>query len=233
MKLAYEKVVNQNNRCSKALVFYLDEMFKKDFKTLNELEVSESLDKIIQIFRFLIAKDVFEGFYKNSFAKRLLDTRTTCADPERMLVMKLKEECGFQFTQRLEQMYKDINMSVELNAEFRQKPFCKSLPLELNCKVLTLGHWPNDGKEQLPQLVQLPREISSSMTTFTQFYFGKYNNGRQLHWKMSMGTADVKGNFSNNRSFEFQTSSYQMLILLFFNDHPIITWAQMLQLTQI
>lgn len=90
--------MNQNNRCSKALVFYLDEMFKKDFKTLTELEVSDRLDKIIQIFRFLIDKDVFEGFYKNSFAKRLLDTRTACPEAERILVMKLKEECGFQFT---------------------------------------------------------------------------------------------------------------------------------------
>lgn len=126
-------------------------------------------------------------------------------------------------------MYKDINMSVELNQEFRQRQSAKNLPLELNTKVLTLGHWPNDGKEQLPQLAQLPREISSAMTTFTQFYFGKYNNGRQLHWKMSMGTAELKGHFANfSRSFEFQTSSYQMLVLLLFNEHKVITWTQML-----
>ena len=52
---------------------YLDEMFKKDFKTINEADLNERVDKIIQIFRYLNEKDVFEGFYKNSFAKRLLE----------------------------------------------------------------------------------------------------------------------------------------------------------------
>ena len=53
------------------------------------------LDKIIHIFRYLLDKDVFEGFYKNSFAKRLLENRHNNEDAERALVLKLKEECGF------------------------------------------------------------------------------------------------------------------------------------------
>lgn len=36
MKMAFEKVVNANNRSAKALVFYLDEMLKKDFKNFGE-----------------------------------------------------------------------------------------------------------------------------------------------------------------------------------------------------
>ena len=51
-----------------------------------------------EIFRYLLDKDVFEGFYVNSFAKRLLEQRHICEDAERALVLKLKEECGFQFT---------------------------------------------------------------------------------------------------------------------------------------
>jgi len=54
-------------------VFYLDDKFKKDFKGLSENETNEQLDKVIQIFRYLLDKDIFEGFYKNSLAKRLLD----------------------------------------------------------------------------------------------------------------------------------------------------------------
>lgn len=95
IKLAFEDVVNQNNRTAKALVLYLDEMFKKDFKTIQEIELNEILDKVIHIFRYLLDKDVFEGFYKNSFAKRLLDNRHNNEDAERALVIKLKEECGF------------------------------------------------------------------------------------------------------------------------------------------
>ena len=98
IKMAFEKVVNVNMRTAKSLVFYLDEMFKKEMRTLHSDELSERIDKVIQIFRYLIDKDIFEGFYVNSFAKRLLESRTIHESAETALVVKLKEECGFQFT---------------------------------------------------------------------------------------------------------------------------------------
>lgn len=45
--MSFEKVVNTSNRTAKALVFYLDEMFKKDFKTIQEVELIDRLDKVI------------------------------------------------------------------------------------------------------------------------------------------------------------------------------------------
>ena len=86
-----------------SLVYYLDDQFKKDFKGLSEGEVNERLERVIKIFRYLQDKDVFEGFYKNSLSKRLLDSRSQGAiipleEAEKLLVLKLKEECGFQFT---------------------------------------------------------------------------------------------------------------------------------------
>lgn len=81
-----------------SLVYFLDEKFKKDFKGMNEAETTDKLDKVIQIFRYLQDKDIFEGFYKTSLAKRLLDQRSVSEDAEKTLVLKLKEECGFQYT---------------------------------------------------------------------------------------------------------------------------------------
>ena len=74
---------------------YLDEKFKKDFKNNTEVEIAEKIEKIIQIFRFLKNKDMFESFYKNSLAKRLLDSRRIIEDAEHEVIKKLKEECGF------------------------------------------------------------------------------------------------------------------------------------------
>jgi hypothetical protein len=47
-------------------------------------------------------------------------------------------------------MFKDMKMSDDLMAEFRQKPVYKNLTLELQMKVLTSGHWPNDQKDAQP-----------------------------------------------------------------------------------
>ena len=101
IKTAFESFLNQDSdKTAMSLVYYLDDQFKKDFKGLNEAEINERLERAIKIFRYLQDKDVFEGFYKNSLSKRLLDARGTggviaLEDAERQLVLKLKEECGF------------------------------------------------------------------------------------------------------------------------------------------
>ena len=107
----FENFINMNEKTAKALVMYLDEQFKKDFKNNTEQEISDKVDKVVQIFRYLQDKDIFESFYKNFFAKRLLDSRRVLEDAEKEVIKKLKEECGFNFTQRLEVMFRDITMS--------------------------------------------------------------------------------------------------------------------------
>ena len=106
---------------------------------------------MIKIFRYLHDKDVFEGFYKNSLSKRLLDARTSGIsqeDFERGLVLKLKEECGFQYTQKLEVMFKDIKMSDDTMNEFKQSSLYKQISFDVSVKVLTSGNWPTDQKDQ-------------------------------------------------------------------------------------
>lgn len=73
IKNSFEGFINHNDKTAMSLVYYLDDQFKKDFKGMSESEINERLDKVIQIFRYLQDKDIFEGFYKNSLAKRLLD----------------------------------------------------------------------------------------------------------------------------------------------------------------
>lgn len=119
IKNAFESFINQSEKTAMSLVYYLDDQFKKDFKGMSESEINERLEKVIQIFRYLQDKDIFEGFYKSSLAKRLLDQRSSSEEAEKLLVLKLKEECGFQFTQKLEVMFKDIKMSEETMIEFK------------------------------------------------------------------------------------------------------------------
>lgn len=47
LKWAFEHVVNQSNRTARSLVLYLDEMFKKEFKTINEVEINDKIDRVI------------------------------------------------------------------------------------------------------------------------------------------------------------------------------------------
>ena len=104
----------------------------------------EQIEKIVQIFRFLSEKDIFEGHYKNSFGKRLLEQRNINEEAERAFLLRLKEECGLTYTQKLEVMFKDIKLSEELNKDFQNSAMSRNLPqgVELNIKVLSTGYWP-------------------------------------------------------------------------------------------
>lgn len=45
-------------------------------------------------------------------------------------------------------MYKDIKLSEEITKDFQNTQAYNTLqPMELNIKVLTTGHWPNDQRE--------------------------------------------------------------------------------------
>lgn len=48
------------------------------------------LDRVMQLFRSINGKDVFEAFYKKDLAKRLLLNKSASADLERSMLSKLK-----------------------------------------------------------------------------------------------------------------------------------------------
>ena len=71
--------------------------------------------------RYLQEKDVFEKYYKQHLSKRLLSGRPLSDEAERSLLIKLKTECGYEFTRKLESMFTDIKTSREMMQDFRTK----------------------------------------------------------------------------------------------------------------
>jgi cullin 3 len=57
---------------------------------LSEQEIDQVLDKSMVLFRFLQEKDVFERYYKQHLAKRLLLNKSISDDAEKNMITKLK-----------------------------------------------------------------------------------------------------------------------------------------------
>lgn len=72
------------------------------------------------MFRYVTEKDVFERYYKGHLAKRLLLGRSVSDDAERGMLAKLKVECGYQFTQKLEGMFHDMKLSTDAMRSYRE-----------------------------------------------------------------------------------------------------------------
>ena len=87
------------------------------------------------------------------------------------MISKLKAECGSQFTQHLEGMFKDIDLSREIMQSFRQTFDDEALTkgIEMNVNVITQGCWPS-----YPVIdVNIPEQLAVLQEKFQDFYLGK------------------------------------------------------------
>ena len=57
---------------------------------MSEQEIETVLDKSMVLFRFLQEKDVFERYYKQHLARRLLLNKSVSDDSEKNMISKLK-----------------------------------------------------------------------------------------------------------------------------------------------
>ena len=86
---------------------------------MSEQEIENVFYKSMVLFRYLQEKDVFERYYKQHLAKRLLLNKSVSDDSEKNMISKLKTECGCQFTSKLEGMFKDMTLSNTTMDEFK------------------------------------------------------------------------------------------------------------------
>jgi cullin 1 len=56
------------------------------------------------IFRYLEEKDAFRMFYRKKLCKRLLHNVSASDKAEAIMIAKLKEACGFEYTNELQRM---------------------------------------------------------------------------------------------------------------------------------
>ena len=99
---AFEEIINFTQESPEALSLFIDKQLRKGLKGANEDEIENTLNKSISIFRYIKDSDVFENYYKQHLAKRLLLNIGISDYAERNMIAKLKAECGYQFTSKLE-----------------------------------------------------------------------------------------------------------------------------------
>ena len=100
------------------------------------------LDRVMVLFRYVQSKDVFQAFFRTDLAKRLLLGKSASMDLEKLMIAKLKQECGASFTSKLEGMFTDMNISKEIMVAFKQDACSEEVDLDLTVHVLTMGVWP-------------------------------------------------------------------------------------------
>ncbi|XP_071637774.1 cullin-3-like [Temnothorax longispinosus] len=193
--------LNLNPKSPEYLSLFIDDKLKKGVKGMTEQEIEGILDKTMVLFRFLQEKDVFERYYKQHLAKRLLLNKSVSDDSEKNMISKLKTECGCLFTSKLECMFKDITLSNTIMDEFKNHVLTSGTNLhgvDLSVRVLTTGFWPMQSATRKCSMPTAPRD---AFDAFRRFYLAK-QSGRQLTLQPQLGSADLNALFYGPRREE-------------------------------
>nr|CAG4649961.1 EOG090X01NX [Sida crystallina] len=232
LKESFENFINQRlNKPAELIAKFVDSKLRAGNKESTEEELERLLDKIMVLFRFIHGKDVFEAFYKKDLAKRLLVGKSASVDAEKSMLSKLKQECGGGFTSKLEGMFKDMELSKDINVAFKQYVCHLNQPdltnIDLTVNILTMGYWPT----YAPTEVTLPPEMVHFQEVFKKFYLGKHS-GRKLQWQPSLGLCVLRASFPHGMK-ELQVSLFQTLALLLFNSVDELSFEEMKSATNI
>ena len=219
---AFESFVNSSAKSPEYLSLFVDDRLYTGLRSSqSESELEDVLDRAVLLFRHLRDKDVFERYYRQHLCNRLLGDKEVMEEQERGFVQRLKTQCGYAFTSKMEQMFTDVmTTSRELTRAFEESTFANSpsdthLDIDISLRVLTTGSWPLEAPPESPWL---PQEIEPVARMFESFYYSKHT-GRRLSWHVYMGNANVKAVFGNGSKHELSVSTLQMCVLLLFNQH--------------
>lgn len=224
LKDAFVEIVNKNvgNFTNAELMSsFCDRVLKSGGEKLSESEVEESLDRIVQLFSYLTDKDLFAEIYRNQLAKRLLNQRSASDDGEKIMISKLKMQCGTHFTSKMEGMLSDLAVAGEQKTEFDSKLKQTNLKLDFSVQVLTTGFWPTYKSPE----VALPENMSKSMDLFKDWHDKKHQR-RKLAWIHSLGNATVRGSFGK-KTYDMQVTTLQAIALNALNGGKTVSFNEL------
>ncbi|KAK4125459.1 Cullin-domain-containing protein [Parathielavia appendiculata] len=236
---ACREFVNRNEVCKSGsnkspelLAKYTDVLLRKGSTAIEDAELENTLVQLMTVFKYIEDKDVFQKFYSRMLARRLVHSNSASEDAETSMISKLKEACGFEYTNKLQRMFQDMQVSKDLNAGFREHmQGLGTKGLDSTYSILGTGFWPLQapGTNFNP-----PEEVASDCERFARFYKNKHE-GRKLTWLWQLCKGEVKANYIKNAKmpYTFQVSVYQMAILLLFNEKDQNTYDEISSTTQL
>ncbi|XP_044742186.1 cullin-2 [Chrysoperla carnea] len=227
----YKNVTKPTCRSPELLAKYCDTLLKKSAKGISDAEIEEKLTDCIIVFKYLDDKDIFQKFYSRMLAKRLIHQQSYSMDAEEMMINRLKQACGYEFTNKLHRMYTDIFLSTDLNNKFNNylKEKNHSLNINFQIYVLQTGAWPLG--QNLQNNFAVPQELEKSVQYFEQFYHAHFS-GRKLTWLHHLCQGELKLGYLR-KTYIVTMQTYQMAILLLFEKVDSLTVAEILNTLQI
>ncbi|AQK42190.1 Cullin-1 [Zea mays] len=227
LKEAFEVFCNKGvsgSSNAELLATFCDNILKKGCsEKLSDEAIEDALEKVVRLLAYISDKDLFAEFYRKKLARRLLFDKSANDEHERSILTKLKQQCGGQFTSKMEGMVTDLTVARDHQTKFEE--FVAGHPelnpgIDLAVTVLTTGFWPSYKTFD----INLPAEMVKCVEVFKEFYQTRTKH-RKLTWIYSLGTCNINAKF-DAKPIELIVTTYQAALLLLFNGSERLSYSE-------
>ena len=219
------RLPKQPSKAPELLARYCDTLLKKSQKGISESEIDDKLSCSITVFKYLDDKDIFQKFYSRNLGKRLIHQQSHSMDLEEAMINRLKQACGYEFTNKFHRMFTDISLAEELNNKFTD--FLKSSNVDVGInyfvRVLQQGAWPLSQNNLSP--LAIPVELEKTVQMYEAFY-GKQFSGRKLTWLHHLSSGDIKLGYLS-KTYIVNMTTFQMALLLLFEKSDTLNFKEL------
>jgi len=245
MDRACKKFVNKNavtaaakssTKSPELLAKYCHGLLKKGSKIAEGQDVEMLLEGVMLVFQYLEDNDVFQKYYSKMLAQRLVNSASESDDYESSMISKLKQKCGFEWTQKFQRMFTDISTSRGMMQSFKEGMLSKSCLKGFTMMVLQSNSWPfssQDGQLQLPPILQTCREKF-------ELYYNSQHQGRKLMWLYNLGSCEVETLYTHKPKdatkplkYTLTTNTMQLAVLLQYAERDEYTVEELIAKTSL
>jgi cullin 1 len=222
---------NSSTRSPELLAKYTHSLLSRtNAKMSEEDDMERTQVDIMTVFKYIEDKDVFQSFYRRNLAKRLVNAGSS-DDAEMSMIGKLKDACGFEYTNKLQRMFQDIQTSKDLNTSFKDWATTtfdtedQKTHVDASYNILSTSVWPLHPPNTT---FAPPLLLQRTCDRFGTFYASKHS-GRKLTWLWQLCKGEMRVNYAKAQQkvpYTFQVSTYQMGILLLFNDADTLSYDE-------
>lgn len=168
------------------------------------------------LFKYIDDKDVFQTFYTTKLSKRLIHGVSASDEAEASMISKLKEACGFEYTNKLQRMFtgtsanphynvtankkslsSDMSLSKDLTDQFKERMQQNHDDMDISFSIMVLGtnFWPLNPPTH--DFI-IPADILPVYDRFTKYYQQKHS-GRKLTWLWNYSKNELRTNYLNQK----------------------------------
>ena len=212
---------------AKQLSNYTDHCMRSGFKGKSQDEIERTLNDIIDLFKCLNSKLVFQNESNKKMSERLIKKQSLSSLSERLFITKLKQEAGVTYVSKMQEMMNDLEKNKTETENYKLSPH-KGAPngIKLDITVISQSAWEISKKSM--EMIELPPFLKYCIEDFENYYIKKHQ-GQKLLWCLGLSKVEIEYKYLKNKNISVSTLP-QLLSLLHLEKSGKLTLGKIAEL---